>query len=82
MNFGNENRPLAVDVRDIALDLRAGNAKLFQYIGKIGVRNVAKDGKNFLKLSLTLNISRSLLAKYAAVIALRKLKKLRSTIFC
>ena len=47
MNRGNENRPLAVNLRDEILDLRAGNAKLLQYVGKVRVCNVAEDGEEF-----------------------------------
>ena len=47
VHLGNKNRSLAVNIGDKAFDPHAGNAKLFQYVGKINVRNIAKDGKNF-----------------------------------
>ncbi len=42
MNRGNQNGPFAVNVRDEILDLRARNAKLLKYVGKVRVCNVAK----------------------------------------
>ena len=46
--------------------------------GKYALVTLPRTGKNLRKFSFTLKICKSLLAKYAAVIALRKLKKLRS----
>jgi hypothetical protein len=78
MDIREKNKPFFVDVRDKFLDLRTGNTQLLKNIRKVKICYVAKDGEKFTKLSLIFKTFRSWSAKYAAVIALRKLKKLRS----
>ncbi len=54
MDGGNEDRALAVDVRDEIFDLWTRNAELLQHIGEVGVGHVAQDGEEALEVVIDL----------------------------